>query len=351
MQDDGPGEFALIERLLARLGDAAALDILVPPGDDAAIWAGGAAAGATETATVATTDTLVEGTHWRCDTMSLSDAGWRAIAASVSDLAAMGARPGYALVALTLGPSIDADGAEALAEGMAAACRRHHLRVAGGDIVRGGQTSITVTALGTVEVRAGAPLALRRDAARPGDAVAVSGPPGAAAAGLTLIEAGRTHESGAEALIAAHRRPEARLDLGLAAVTAGVACGIDVSDGLLQDAGHVAERSATAIEIDLDALPLHADAVRLLGLEAARDLALGGGEDFELLLTGDADTLRALSTPEVPVTVIGRVIGRVDAPQERGEGAAGSVVVRDREGQRYEPPSTGWDHLRPPAGR
>lgn len=326
------GEFALIDRIIERLGDAAATDILVPPGDDAAVWT------APGEAVVATTDALVEGTHWRRDTMSPADVGWRAIAASVSDIAAMGATPAHALVATVLATSFTLDDVDALIDGMAEACRRHGVRIAGGDITRGNETAVVVTLLGGAALQRGGARVLRRDAARAGDAVAVSGTPGAAAAGLALIEAGREAEPSAAALIAAHRRPIARVALGRAAVEAEIACAIDISDGLLQDLGHIAGRSGAGIEIDLEALPLHPAAVELLGEQQARDLALGGGEDFELALTGPARALEGLATPELAVGVIGHVVAE----------HAGEVVVRDASGRRYDPPSPGWDQLRPP---
>lgn len=320
------GEFALIERILARLGDAAATDILVPPGDDGAAWRvpGGSI--------VATTDALAEGTHWRRDTMSMTDVGWRAVASTVSDLAAMGAEPGYLLVTAVLGPDASAADLDAFTDGLAAACRCHGTRVAGGDIVRGGATVFSLTAIGWAAPPA--PL-LRRDAARAGDLIAVSGTPGASAAGLALIVEHRDAEPSAEPLLAAHRRPVARLALGRAALAAGVRCAIDVSDGLLQDLGHVARRSGVGIEIDLDALPVHPAAAALLGLERARDLTLGGGEDYELVLAGPANALATLGTPTLPVTVIGRVVAS----------HAGEVRALDAHGQPYTPPVRGWDQL------
>ena len=327
------GEFALIDRIVARLGDTAAREIIVPPGDDAAVWAveGGGAV-------VATTDALVEGNHWRRDTMSIADVGWRAIAVSVSDIAAMGATPRYALLAAVLAPALTLDDLDAFIDGIADASRCHDVRVAGGDIVRGIETTFAVTMLGGAAFEDGRATVLRRDAATVGDAVAVSGTPGASAAGLALIEAGREAEPSAAPLLAAHRRPVARVALGRAAVEAGIACAIDVSDGLLQDLGHIAERSKAGVEINLESLPLHPAAIELLGEQRARDLALGGGEDFEPALTGPAELLAGLSTSELPVTVIGRVVD--DHPGEAW------AIASD--GDRYEPPSAGWDQLRTP---
>jgi thiamine-monophosphate kinase len=332
---DDLGEFSLIDRIVHRLGVAAARDILVPPGDDAAVWRveEGCAA-------VATIDMLAEGNHWRADTMSFGDAGWRAVAANVSDLAAMGATPDYLLVGLALTSEVTLHDIDDLAEGMLESCLAHHVRIAGGDIVRSTTNTISIAAYGhSVPLAEHRSPLLRRDRARPGDRVAVSGSLGASAAGFVLIEAGRQAEPGAEVLLRAHRRPRARVALGQAAVRAGVACAMDVSDGLMQDLGHIARASNVGIEVAAASLPLEQAAVDLLGAEAALDLALGGGEDFELVLTGPGDTLKRLDGAAgggVPVSLIGRVVDE----------HPGEVVVWTDDGEEYEPPRRGWDHLR-----
>ena len=330
---DALGEFPLIARIVERLGDAAAADILVPSGDDAAAWLE-----TTPGITVATIDALTAGTHWSADTMSMADVGWRAVAANVSDLAAMSATPGYLLIAASLGPAITLADLDGFVHGLADSCRAHGVRVAGGDIVRGPATMFSIAAYGRVDLMGDSaedtPL-LRRSSARVGDAVAVSGHPGASSAGLALIEAGRASEPESAPLLGAHRRPRARTALGHAAVAAGVRCAIDVSDGVLQDLDHIAEQSGVGIEVDCDSLPLHPAARALLGDASALDLALGGGEDFELLLTGDEATLRSLSSSEVPVTVIGHVVSE----------HPGETVARDAQRAVYEAPQRGWDQL------
>lgn len=323
------GEFALIERIVARLGESAAQNILVPSGDDAAAWA-------VERGTlVATTDAFVEGTHWRRDTMSFADVGWRVIAANVSDIAAMGATPQQALVALVIPPSISLEDLDEIIDGIAEACLYHELHVAGGDIVRGNEATFTVTVFGSAPQEDERTQLLRRDSAQAGDTVGVSGTPGASAAGLALIES-NVHRGMANVLVAAHRRPIARVALGRAAVEAGITCAIDLSDGLMQDLGHIAQRSVTGIEIDLSTLPLAPAAIELMGEQRAIDLALGGGEDFELAFVASAGDLDTISTSTLPVTAIGRVVAE----------HPGETWAFNAEGKRYEPPSTGWDHLR-----
>ena len=336
---DALGEFPLIARIVERLGDTIAADILVPSGDDAAAWLE-----STPGVTIATIDAMTEGTHWRSDTMSMVDVGWRTVAANVSDLAAMGATPAYLLVAASLGPTLTLDDLDGFVDGLADSCRAHSVRIAGGDIVRGSATMFSIAAYGRVdlspETTEDLPL-LRRSSARVGDAIAISGHPGASASGLALIEAGRAAEPEAVPLFAAHRRPRARTTLGLAAVRAGVRCAIDVSDGLLQDLDHVAHQSKVGIELDCVALPLHPAARTLLGDTAALDLALGGGEDFELLLVGPKDALQSLHTSQVPVTVIGRAVAE----------HAGTTVALDAQGTAYEPVRRGWDQLAEDGGR
>jgi thiamine-monophosphate kinase len=323
-----PSQFELIDRILTHLGDRVASSIVVPPGDDAAVWR------PEQALILAHTDSVIEGTHWTRQTMSLVDVGWRVVAVNVSDIAAMGAHPRYVLVTLMVGPSMTERDIDAAVEGIAASCRIHEVQVIGGGVNASATTAFSVTVLGEAGDGSPPPLLTRR-AARPGDTVAVSGWIGASAAGRELIRSGRASPSVAS-LLRAHRRPVARVQLGKAAAAAGVRSGIDVSDGLVQDLGHIAQRSAVGIEIDLEALPLHPEALSALGAQRAADLALGGGEDYELVLVGRAATLVELSMPGHPVTIIGRTVER----------HPGEVHVFDGDGARYIPPASGWDHLR-----
>lgn len=332
------GEAALIRRIIERLGAAAAAEIVVPPGDDAAAWY------ADRAVTVATTDALAADSHFRTDTMSWADVGWRAVASNVSDLAAMGAVPRYLLLAVACGPDLDGDALDALTDGIAAAAVHHGVRVAGGDLLRATTTVIAVTALGEAET-AGA--LLRRDAARAGDAVAVTGVLGGAAGGLRAIEAGMEGDPRAAALLDAHRRPVARTAVGRAAVACGVRVACDLSDGLARDLGHVARASGVGVEVALPALPLHPACVEMWGAVAAQRAATGGGEDYELVLLAPAATLAALegalrALPHAPPLV---TIGQAVA------GHPGEVWFLDAAGRRVAAPAAGWDPFAEPEPR
>ncbi|MHB8958211.1 MAG: thiamine-phosphate kinase, partial [Candidatus Limnocylindrales bacterium] len=223
------GEFELIRELAELFG--------APPdglgiGDDAATWtpAGG-------TVAVATTDMLVEGIHFRLDWTSPGDLGWKALAVNLSDLAAMGATPGRALI------SIGVDAARRglvleVARGLQSLAEQTGTRVVGGDTVRSpGPLVVNVALIGEADPER----LLRRDAARAGDLVAVTGRLGASAAGLALLSADRgALGPGAALLLAAHHRPWPRLAAGGLLAAHGVRCAIDISDGLASEALHLA---------------------------------------------------------------------------------------------------------------
>lgn len=158
---------------------------------------------------------------------------------------------------------------------------------------------------------------LRRDAARPGDLVAVTGRLGASAAGLAVLSEGRDPlESGAASLLAAHHRPSPRLVAGRLLAARGVRCAIDISDGLASEALHLARASRVGFEIDIGRVPLEPAAVRLLGERRSRALALGGGEDYELLFTLDrrlVDELARALVVDGGLTVLGEVTSSVTA--------------------------------------
>ncbi|TLZ17224.1 MAG: thiamine-phosphate kinase [Gammaproteobacteria bacterium] len=274
-------EFELIERYFRDCG-AARSDVIAGIGDDAAL-----VAVPPDTELVVATDTLVAGVHFPEGSPAAS-IGHRALAVNLSDLAAMGARAAWALLALTIPRAEEAWLAE-FAAGFAALARAHRVALVGGDTTRGPLT-VTVQLLGTVPPGA----ALRRCGGRAGDALFVSGTPGDAAAGLALEE----RRLAAEPLVLAYLRerflwPTPRMALGERLRGHASAC-IDVSDGLLGDAGKLARASQTGVEISFAAVPVSEPLVRAVGEERARTLALTGGDDYELLFAVHPEKVSAM---------------------------------------------------------
>jgi thiamine-monophosphate kinase len=231
---------------------------------------------------VVTTDVLVEGLDFTAALSEPEDWGWKAVVASLSDLAAMAAEARWLVLALTVPEATPVVTLERVYAGVGEACRAFGAALVGGDVSGGPALSLAVTALGEAE------RPVPRSGARPGDRLCVTGPLGAAAAGLALLS---SRDPAAAELLArfpglafAHRRPVPALAMGLALARAGATAMIDVSDGLAGDALHLAEASGTGLEIHDSAVPLApgvAEAAALLGRDPM-ELALGGGEDFVL---------------------------------------------------------------------
>ncbi|WP_437897562.1 thiamine-phosphate kinase [Sorangium sp. So ce124] len=326
----GRSEWKRIDMLRAVLGGAAGDHVLCAIGDDAAILAPaaprvGALPGPPEPL-VWTVDSAVEGVHFRRDLLGFDDLGYRATMAAASDLAAMGARPVGLLAALVLPPSVSDDELGALAKGQRAACDEIGTAIIGGNLSRGGEISITTTALGV------AALPLRRDGARPGDALALAGPVGLAAAGFALLDRGVSPASAAaEHAIRAFRRPVARIDAGLRAAACARAA-IDVSDGLVADVAHLARASGVRALLDPAALVSAdlRDAAAQLGVDAL-DLALYGGEDYAIVVAG----------PDVGELAGFVAIGRCAAREE----GASDVALLGPDGQLTSLVARGYDHF------
>ncbi|HEY6482560.1 MAG TPA: thiamine-phosphate kinase [Steroidobacteraceae bacterium] len=316
-------EFALIERYFRNCGFARQ-DVRVGVGDDAALVTCSSGAGL-----AVAIDTLVAGVHFPHDSPPES-IGHRVLAVNLSDLAAMGARPAWALLAVSL-PSVDERWLEGFSAGFCALAQAHEVALVGGDTTAGPLT-VTVSILGHVPVTTG----LLRSGGHPGDLLFVSGTPGDAAAGLAL-EQSRLEAAGDAALYLRQRflYPSPRVALGDGLRGCASAC-IDVSDGLLGDAGKLAQASGCGVAIAIDEVPVSAALVSALGLQRARELALCGGDDYELCFSVPAAQLvrlqHNLPASEWGYTCIGRL---TQAP--------GTVVTRG--GRVIEFAHSGYDHF------
>ncbi|MBV9914425.1 MAG: thiamine-phosphate kinase, partial [Sinobacteraceae bacterium] len=260
-------EFALIERYFRKAG-AMRADVRLGMGDDAALLDSPA-----DCELVAAIDTLVEGVHFPKGSAPAS-IGHRVLAVNLSDLAAMGARPAWALLALTL-PCVDEAWLDEFAAGFASLARAHDVALVGGDTTAG-PLCATVQVLGHVP-RA---KALLRSGASPGDLLFISGTPGDAAAGLAIEQSQlAAPESAAGYLRSRFLYPAPRLALGSALRDYASAC-IDVSDGLLGDAGKLAQASGCGLRMEWQDLPLSAQLLAAVGEQRAHELALTGGDDY-----------------------------------------------------------------------
>jgi thiamine-monophosphate kinase len=287
-------EFRLIEQLrqaFGRTGSAVVRGI----GDDAAVLAPPKGR-----QLVLTTDLLVEGVHFDLRTASVEDIGYKAAIANLSDIAAMGARPEYALVSIALPASWTASRVFRLYHGIMAACRAHRVALIGGDTSSSpDRLFLNLTLTGSVPAGA----ALLRSGARVGDLLYVTGTLGDSLAGLRLLSRGersaapRLPPRSRRLLIAWHRRPSAQAALGQILSSHRLAsAAIDLSDGLSGDLRHLCEQSRVGAEVDASALPL-SPALRAYARAFDCDpvaLALQGGEDYELLFTVPASKQRAL---------------------------------------------------------
>ncbi|GAC1581327.1 MAG: thiamine-phosphate kinase [Candidatus Dormibacteria bacterium] len=317
------GELALLARLRPHLsGDGG--ELVVGVGDDAAVWQPPPGR-----AVVATTDSMVEGSHFQVplDTVGAADLGWRLLAASLSDLAAMGAAAGPALISLALPAGWPVAWVDAIYEGISACAERYGAPVAGGNVSASPAAVLTSTCLGTVDARA----CLRRDGAQPGWQLAVTGPVGAAAAVLQARREGRPPDPAWRAAA----RPLPRLEAGRALLEAGVRVALDISDGLYLDASRLLEASAvTGLVIEAAALPV-ATGIRECWPVGWLDIA-GGGEDYELLFAAPPPLMARVAPLLAGLGLEAPVIGRFDS-------GAGMRLLFD--GREQAPPRSGFEHL------
>jgi thiamine-monophosphate kinase len=326
------GEFGLIERLIARLGTPGE-GVVVGPGDDAAAvrLGGGATA-------LVTADLLLEGVHFEIGLSSPSDVGWKALAVNLSDIAAMGGVPRFALVSLGSPPATPAATLEQLYAGLDECARSFGVSVVGGDTAKADRLIVSVAVVG----EPGNGPIVQRTGALPGDVLCVTGALGGAAAGLALLRSA-SHDERAAALVErfpllakAHRRPVPRIREGIAAARSGASAMIDISDGLARDIGHICEASGCGAVLSGEKIPLAEGIDDVAGWAGVDSLAFaaGGGDDYEL----------AMAVPPAALEELRRAIGPASLAII-GEVTEGSDVTLERDGVRMELDSLGWDHF------
>jgi thiamine-monophosphate kinase len=326
-------ETALITAL-SRLFGPAPPEVLVGIGDDCA-----ALRLNEDRCLLLTVDTLVEGVHFDLSFTPLQKLGFKALAVNLSDIAAMGGKPRYALLSLGWPPQRDRAGALELAQGLAQAARKYGVSLIGGDTVASpAGLSLTVTLTGEVA----AARMLRRSGARVGDLVYVTGPLGEAAAGLEVLRRGLKLAPAAQrALTEAHLTPQPRLKAGQLLAAAGLATAlIDLSDGVATDLFHICQASGVGAVIEAARVPVSPHlmaAAPVLGLDPLQ-LALSGGEDYQLLFTSPRQAAPALT----------QAFSRAGLapPRALGEIVAGDKVFLIKAREKIDISGRGYDHFR-----
>ena len=325
------GEFGLVEMIADVLGAGGPGEgggVLLDIGDDTAAWRTGSGV------ELATTDTMVQDVHFRLETTSCRDLGWKALAINLSDIAAMGGAPRYALVSLGLNPDTDVEEVAELYRGMKEIGHEFGCRVVGGDTVGAPCMMINVSLIGeTLDPGC----FMRRDAAKAGDLIAVTGWLGGSGGGFRVLnDRIDVPTEVRDRLKDAHNRPVPRVREGQTLLKAEVRAAMDLSDGLMSDLPKLSAMSGLTARVLVAELPISTDVKEVFGPEAT-GLALTAGEDYELLVAGSREVLeRASGEMETRLTIIGEMV----------EGEAGAVILLDEKGMAMAAPESGWEHFR-----
>ncbi|MDD4859117.1 MAG: thiamine-phosphate kinase [Dehalococcoidales bacterium] len=320
------GEAGLIDLLAKTIGAPADKNLIISIGDDTAAWHGD------NGIQLATVDSLVQNVHFTLGNARWEDLGWKALAVNLSDIAAMGGTPRYALVALALLRDTEVEQAVSLYRGMQDLAQQHNVNIIGGDTDCAPFMMISVTVLG----KATGKHLLTRSSAQPGDKIAVTGSLGGAAGGLRLLAdyINITPEHAA-ILKESFWRPQPRVAEGQLLVRCGVKTAMDISDGLASDLGHICRSSGVSARVEVARVPVN-PAVQANFGDKAREMALAGGEDYELLFTaGDEIMDKVRKALPCPVTVIGEITA----------GSPGEVNLLDETNRPVVLPRSGWHHF------
>ncbi len=325
------GEFELIGALKSVIeGKDGPTDLVVGIGDDAA------AIEVTPGIRVMTTDTMVDGVHFKRDLANWGDVGWKSAVSNLSDVAAMGAVPLHSLVTIGVPHDVSTTEMEEMYRGLVDAFSEFGGHIVGGDVVSSPVFFVTVALTGLASVIDDGPAILRRDTAEPGDLIGVTGSLGGSAGGLRAVLQNLTGTA-VEDLKRFHYRPVPRLKEGKVLLESGIKCAMDISDGLVGDLEKICAASEVGAVVNSGSIPTP-DSLTSVFSEDALQMALSGGEDYELLFTAPFDLMdRLLASQRGFFTHIGSII---EAPED-----GDAVTVRESNGQIVNLEKRGWDHL------
>ncbi|QSO46988.1 thiamine-phosphate kinase [Alicyclobacillus mengziensis] len=323
-------EFGLIRTLTARV-PVTGPHVVLGPGDDAAVLEA-----LPDERVLATSDTMVQGPHFLPETMAPFDVGYKAVAASISDIAAMGGEPRHVLIALGIPSSIEVDFMESIYDGVGQICREYQCTVVGGDVVRtDGPLFINTTVLGATSRPP-----LKRSGAQPGNLVFVTGYVGSAAAGLDVLRSSSiTAKEDAAFLTAAHQRPKPQVAAGQIFSLEGATSCDDISDGLASELNEIANASNVRMRIQTQRIPIHTavrNLARVRGTDTL-DYAFYGGEDYQLVGTASPFQFARILARCESIGISVQQIGRVEA----GDG----VVAEFPDGRLDVISAKGYNHF------
>ena len=327
------GEFGLINLIRSssaryeNSGRTSWQEILVGIGDDAAAWQ------SDNRIQLATTDTLVQDVHFDLDVINWEELGWKALAVNLSDIAAMGGIPKYALLSLALPSEVEVEDISKFINSMMHLAKEFEVAIVGGNVAASPKVVITLTIIGSSKGKN----LLKRSTASFGEQIAVTGYLGSSAAGLEMLKGKAiSNPKISNFLRRAHFKPMPKVKEGQILIEQGVRTAIDISDGLVADLDHICESSKVNAKINIKQVPIHPAVIA--NFPNHQELALCGGEDYELLFTADKATIgRVKQALDCPVTVIG-AITKEKLPTR--------VTVVDSKGNIIPYNKGGWEHFK-----
>ena len=322
------GEFGLIELIAKTVGKCSRSDLVLGIGDDTAAWR------TEKSVQLATTDILIQDVHFTLNVATWRELGWKALAVNISDIAAMGGTPSFALVSLGFPPETEVNNVIELYHGMKELAKKFNVDIVGGNISRAPVVILDVSLIGKASGNL-----LTRSVAAPGDQIAVTGYLGQSAAWLRMLKSGLKFDRKTTAFLReAHLRPQPRVAEGQILVQHGVRAAIDLSDGLISDLTHICKASRVGAKVWIDKLPIH-ELLKASFKKEVRGLALSGGEDYELLFTTKSRVITELTNiMSTPITVIGEILSD----------ASGQITLLDEQGKVVKWTEHGWDHFKSP---